>query len=191
MSLWVYESMSLWVSESMSLWVHGSTGPRVHGSTSPRVHESTGPRVYKSKSPLVWVQEVTSIKIGFFVQRYFYKRSVIETKINMWRTNYCREASVIRTLIKRIKVHILLRQEPITWAPACVTVWTSVRRDLPPEVYVTRDFFLPLSKNLKISLGHLNAVLSIGDAFVFRIFLRETGSCCPLPCPEVLLWFQW
>ena len=130
--LWVYESMSLWVSESTDPRVHGSTsprvhestGPRVHGSrvhgstsprfhestsprvhesTSPRVHESTGPRVYKSKSPLVWVHEVTSIKIGFFVQRYFYKRSVIETKINMWRTNYCREASVIRTLIKRKK----------------------------------------------------------------------------------------
>ena len=183
--------MSLWVYESLSPRVHGSTSPRVHESTGPRVHGSTGPRVYKSKSPLVWVHEVTSIKIGFFEQRYHYKRSVIETKINMWRTNYCREASVIRTLIKRIKVHILLRQEPITWAPACVTVWTSVRRDLPPEVYVTRNFFLPLSKNLKIPLGHLNAVLSIGDAFVFRIFLRETGSCYPLPCPEVLLWFQW
>ena len=181
--------MSLWVYESMSLWVHGSTGPWVHESTSPRVHEFKSLLVQESTS--LWVHEVTSIKIGFFVQRYLYKRSVIETKINMWRTNYCREASVIRTLIKRIKVHILLRQEPITWAPACVTVWTSVRRDLPPEVYVTRNFFLPLSKNLKISLGHLNAVLSIGDAFVFRIFLRETRSCYPLPCPEVLLWFQW
>ena len=114
MSLWVYESMSLWVYDSLSLWVHGSTGPRVHQSTSPRVHESTSPRVhestsprvYESKSPRVqestslWVHEVTSIKIGFLVQSYLYKRSVNETKINMWRTNYCREASVIRTLIK-------------------------------------------------------------------------------------------
>ena len=122
MSLWVYESMSLWVSESLSLWVSESMGPRVHESTSPRVHESTSPRVYESKSLRVqestsprvyestsprvqestslWVHEVTSIKIGFLVQSYLYKRSVNETKINMWRTNYCREASVIRTLIK-------------------------------------------------------------------------------------------
>ena len=59
-----------------------------------------------------------------------------------------------------------------------------MRRDLPPEVYVTRNFFLPLSKNLKISLGHLNAVLSIGDAFVFRIFFAGNGIMLPSAMPR-------
>lgn len=33
-----------------------------------------------------------------------------------------------------------------------VYLWTSVKRDLPPEMYVSRDFFFSFSENLKIYL---------------------------------------
>lgn len=35
---------------------------------------------------------------------------------------------------------------------SCVNLWTSLRRDLPPVVYVTREVILPLSENLKTRL---------------------------------------
>lgn len=78
-----------------------------------------------------------------------------------------------------------------------VYLWTSVKRDLPPEMYVTRDFFFSFSENLKICLKSciqeerfefLPLIYMTRDFF---LFVRETGSGNYSPLDLLLRSYQY